>query len=107
MIWKQGQIMIFLFSMNSDSEDESRVASEKVGDYDSSDTDSLELEPRVSGPGNRNIEPVGDSLSSNLTSLIGSFISNTAAQRRRPSNLSEDFEFISQEELNEENILKP
>ena len=91
--------------MNSESEDESRVASEKVGDYDSSDTDSLELEPRVSGPGNRNVvEQTGHSLSSNLTSLIGSFISNTAAQQRRPSNLSEDFEFINQDELNEENI---
>ena len=90
--------------MNSESEDDSRVASEKVDDYDSSDTDSLELEPRVSGPGG-NTETAGDSLTSNLTSLIGSFISsNTAAQQRRPSNLSEDFEFISQEELNDENI---
>ena len=91
--------------MNSESEDDSRVVSEKVGDYDSSDTDSLELEPRVSGPGG-NTEPAGDSLTSNLTSLIGSFISSNtaAAQQRRPSNLSEDFEFISQEGLNDENI---
>jgi len=87
----------------TESEDE-REASEKVGDYNDSDSDSLELDPRVVQPPPASTV-ASESLTSNISSLIGSFISNTAAaQQRRHSNLSEEFEFINQDELNDENI---
>ena len=96
----------FSFSLatysDSDSEEDLKVGSSQIRDYNDSDTDSLELDPELMRGGVvRTVTSSVAGASSSFTSVLGNIISttiNTQAQDRRHSG-AEDFEFISQEDL--------
>ena len=79
------------------------MASSQIRDYNDSDTDSLELDPELMRGGV--VGTVTSSVagaSSSLTSVLGNLLSTTInTQERQDRRLSgaEDFEFISQEDL--------
>ena len=87
----------------SDSEEDLKVGSSQIRDYNDSDTDSLELDPELMRGGV--VGTVTSSVagaSSSLTSVLGNLLSTTInTQERQDRRLSgaEDFEFISQEDL--------
>jgi len=88
---------------DSDSEEDLKVGSSQIRDYNDSDTDSLELDPELMRGGV--VGTVTSSVagaSSSLTSVLGNLLSTTInTQERQDRRLSgaEDFEFISQEDL--------
>ena len=71
------------------------MSSSQIRDYNDSDTDSLELEPELLRGGVQY-----STVTSSVTSVLGNILYSTATntQDRRHSG-AEDFEFISQDDL--------
>ena len=88
---------------DSESEEDLKVASSQIRDYNDSDTDSLELDPELMRGGVvRTVTSSVAGASSSLTSVLGNLLSTTInTQERQDRRLSgaEDFEFISEEDL--------
>ena len=77
------------------------MASSQIRDYNDSDTDSLELDPELMRGGVvRTVTSSVAGASSSFSSVLGNILSTatTNTQDRRHSG-AEDFEFISQDDL--------
>ena len=79
------------------------MSSSQIRDYNDSDTDSLELDPELMRGGVQFSTVAAGSVATSFTNVLGNLISsssntNTSSQDRRLSG-AEDFEVISQEEL--------
>ena len=95
----------FFFSLatysDSESEEDLKVTSSQIRDYNDSDTDSLELDPELMRGGVvRTVTSSVAGASSSFSSVLGNILSTatTNTQDRRHSG-AEDFEFISQDDL--------
>ena len=77
------------------------MSSSQIRDYNDSDTDSLELDPELMRGGVQFSTVAAGSVATSFTNVLGNLISsssNTSSQDRRLSG-AEDFEVISQEEI--------
>jgi len=91
---------------DSESEEDLKVGSSQIRDYNDSDTDSLELDPElmrggVVGTVTSSVAGAATSFSS-VSSVLGNILSattNTQERQDRRHSGAEDFEFISQEDL--------
>lgn len=85
---------------DSDSDSDINQVSGQIRDYNDSDSDSLELEPELLRGGV--VGTVASSVtgvSTSFTSVLGNIISSSLSSQDRRHSGAEDFEFISQEEL--------
>ena len=88
---------------DSESEEDLKVAGSQIRDYNDSDTDSLELDPELMRGGVvRTVTSSVAGASTSFSSALGNILSATTntqdTQDRRHSG-AEDFEFISEEDL--------